>query len=1472
MNPLMQKATALEDEKQRLRSQVVDLEKKVRDSVSLVQPVKESNEVPTLQREIGELRLRIAESEKMRIALDEMLERKTFEFANERCQWQDEHESLVAMQQRKDERKGKEKVLLDEVKTLREQLEHAQAQLALGATSGGPVIPSSPARSARAREIAAAEARIRQQEEEHGKARMQLSSIRVEREDEEKSTVSVSNQSEVRVDDASVELVGQLAQGLSELNLELEDPFVASILSTLSDITRTRTKKFGATVKSTMNQLSGRVREERARMILTKLLKAVGIVAVEAGWADEEVAIAAVPAAEISSEVPLSTTNVEGSCVACADRQCGRFRPHAFKKNQCRMCYHPADQHSGEPFGPIFDESEQGASPRAEVSPLGSSTKLGLSRMRSSVQIPRDGKEEAVSGARSPRERSVIARKKSWVDVSSGKLIRENGSIDTSELAARADDPSFVLESALLKEIVGQLRALEQFREESKAAKMALAELRDASSKEAASVAMESFKMREQSTNMRAREEEARAKLIELSMEATVTKDELVKRNAELEEGKQVVAELSDQFSQKEAELANTEALRFAALTEGKQLREEMSRLTTRLEDLEDELENSLQAKKIEIDAARKAGIASAESEHAQQIVILRDGFAVDRVRLEQERNTAVEQLSDEIVKFSSRKEFAMRASAKQLEDLKKLHEEAAGIWAKELADAKVKLEGERIESEKLLAEEAVKFQGLAVAQEKSWLDANTTQMKLLMEENEAALNLLRKSVEEKEKNVMEEHAHQVELLKKEHEGLSKSMTDEHAKQVALLRSEHVVEVEQLKTSVAQKEIGMESDHVKVVEALKKDFAEQLEVLKKEKEEIGLSVASEMDMLKKSAVDQERVLIETHNEQMKGLRESVSKMEEQHKKQVQSLRDELALQTARLQLEGGAAVNAVSEQLEQTKKTAAENEKSMAEKNAIHVQSLKKEHDVAIETLHKSFLEKEKSVLDAHADKVESVRKEHLSVAAALQSELELQKKSLVEAKRAFDAELESLRGRERSVVAEHANELELLRKKGVDDQSLFARQVEVLQKDHVDAVEVVKKTYEENQARKVKEHAVEIEGLQKSYLQKESAMGISHAAVVAGLQSELAVQTLRLQQEGGAAVKALSEEIELVKKRAAEKEKQVLDDGAKKLEILKLENAADVAKLTKEHEGAVMSLKGEIELLMQGSLKAANAHAAKLEMLQASAAEREKVAATEHAMQVETVRKESDVQLATQSAALRDEFAAQKLFLEQEARFAVKMLSEEVEGLKMDVFEKNRSLEAVKLEHSAAIDSFVDERAKTLKENDAALELLRKSVEEKEKNVMEEHAHQVELLKKEHEGLSKSMTDEHAKQMALLRSEHVVEVEQLKTSLEAEKGTNFVLNNTYAAEVSVANEKENFFAKQIEELKVEVNRLSDERNNALLEIQSAKELLTREKEQHDVAREISVNEETSRMKSEIAKLQNEVPRENKCLIFCFLF
>lgn len=265
LNPLMEKATALEDEKQRLRSQVLELERKVRDSVSMSAstpvPEEESVEVPLLQREVKELRARLSESEKMRVALDGMMEQRTAEFVRERTLWQEEKQALVAWQERRDERKGKEKILLDEVRNLREQLQHAQAQnvaaLAVPASDS-----SSPSRLRRAREIAEAEARLRDQEEEHGRARIQLS-MQVEKDDDERpqvSTLAPTATVTVAPEDASVEMVGQLCQELSELNEELQDPFLTSILATLSDITRSRTKKFGASVKGTLDQLSGRVR------------------------------------------------------------------------------------------------------------------------------------------------------------------------------------------------------------------------------------------------------------------------------------------------------------------------------------------------------------------------------------------------------------------------------------------------------------------------------------------------------------------------------------------------------------------------------------------------------------------------------------------------------------------------------------------------------------------------------------------------------------------------------------------------------------------------------------------------------------------------------------------------------------------------------------------------------------------------------------------------------------------------------------------------------------------------------------------------------------------------------------------------------------------------------------------------------------------------------------------------------------
>lgn len=234
---------------------------------------------------------------------------------------------------------------------------------------------------------------------------------------------------------------------------------------------------------------------EPARSVLNKLLKVMSVVAVDAGW--EEVAslprsetpeppvgasglsssaTPAAAAAAASATVANAETTVAGSCVQCPDRQCGRFLPHAFKRNQCRICYHGADQHTAEPFGPQITETPDAGtiSPRTEGVLRASSNKVGISRMRSSVMIS----EKEGEGARSPREKPVsqaMNRRKSWADVGGSKaLMRENGTIDVAELALRAEDSTFVMEPNLLKEIILQLKALDQSREESKAAKSAL--------------------------------------------------------------------------------------------------------------------------------------------------------------------------------------------------------------------------------------------------------------------------------------------------------------------------------------------------------------------------------------------------------------------------------------------------------------------------------------------------------------------------------------------------------------------------------------------------------------------------------------------------------------------------------------------------------------------------------------------------------------------------------------------------------------------------------------------------------------------------------------------------------------------------------------------------------------------------------------------------------------------------------------
>lgn len=91
MNPLLDKANALEDEKTRLRGQVLELERKVRESAS-----GEVGSEDSLLGELNGLRRQAKEAERMRAALEGMLEKRSDDHQREKLLWDEERSALVA--------------------------------------------------------------------------------------------------------------------------------------------------------------------------------------------------------------------------------------------------------------------------------------------------------------------------------------------------------------------------------------------------------------------------------------------------------------------------------------------------------------------------------------------------------------------------------------------------------------------------------------------------------------------------------------------------------------------------------------------------------------------------------------------------------------------------------------------------------------------------------------------------------------------------------------------------------------------------------------------------------------------------------------------------------------------------------------------------------------------------------------------------------------------------------------------------------------------------------------------------------------------------------------------------------------------------------------------------------------------------------------------------------------------------------
>lgn len=1206
-----------------------------------------------------------------------------------------------------------------------------------------------------------------------------------------------------------------------------------------------------------------------------------------------------------------------GSCTSC--QGCGKYRPHAFRKNQCRICYHAREHHVGAPFTDgHLDDAAASSAPvvgRMDVQQLESIAAAAAASSGDAMVSPRP------TSTANPKQH---VKRKSWIapkNVPPGaKALKPDGTVDLGVLAAKLAESETYTEAGLMPACLAQLKSVGQLRGDLVTAQKELHDAREAHSMEIASQSKELFRAREEKTRLATELSSVKKQLEDTVKKYLAEIDTLsLKSKAALLEG--------DAARQAQAQQHKVEMDKLLDVVET--LRSSNKELLAGRDQLTASHKEELKRASLEIQVAQHTAEEAMQERKKAELALVNLGTEwegkLNEANLRSERSL----------------EQCRRDHGAELTTLTRKYEADASQLRASLTQTMESALGEQLRE--LETKHRGEIEALIAKQENTVVTIKGASSQAVEAANRAHAAELASINASQAEEKAQWKASAAELAQK-HEMALAALRKEHADTLAEIKIRHAIELEKLQTARGEERTQFKAQ-ADLVASQHESALQAAEARHTESTTAAQAALTALQSKMEAAVAEEKAraraeldaVVQKHTGEVKSLNAALTESEARANQGIR----ELGGETERLLGEIAALrqAHASALQEEQSKARSAadaigkKHEAELASQRAHEAESLRLLEEKHEAESAAATAERTQEKLRAKTE-LETLLKKHETHLASMKATWA---ETLEMAKRTHEADLESLRSSHDAALAKakmvadaaahkHEHELTALRTATQAD-------LEAAHAQHAATLEALKAAQETERVAASKQHAAElatlssasssqvaqlvaaheaaIAALSKEHEQLASNASSQHEARLAALQKELDAATELVAEHMekldalGAEVKQLqgalaAEQAESARKaQDAEQWKQRFNESEERanqglramggetqrlveeMDTLKREHAAALKESQQHHEEDLErhtqeNLRNTLEL--QATWKSAlgttvkQAEAEKLELVRAAQGEKEALLkqAQEEKAQWELKLKAAEEERQEQGkvlAALKDqlaltqgdasrELAEVRVVLETRERELATVM-EELKESRAAVVERVTLLDSTKEDHARVLE----ERSETLRASEAKLAEIQEAHAEKEAEMLE---HITDL---EEDLLATQRNVSELQELVLQRSRELLEKERELADLVKSKRPVEELES----ELAVTEEKRIAAELKAEDLREElekVTKFNDRTNKALLQTQEELAAL-RVREQRAVAAagggssssssnsSKSVAQELERYKSALVEQQN---------------